>query len=303
MALKQRPAPRADPYGRAKIASGHKGIIFGFAHGDSPGASDKPQGDSSRSIPGTQFRRSQFIVREFCTYCSERRHRRDLNRIQSRLEKSWQAQATATVLDQRAQAAEHNHAISSRDPDALAQLQAKLAALEAKQAEMKRINAAYRKGTLAELGWSAEAIQRLQENLAQAQSWEQQPYPGWELSNNSAEIRRTKQRIVELTARGESRPREEVEVPGLRVVYNADPVRIELHFDHKPDEDTRACLKRQGFRWSRFTGAWLAQDTQARRAFVEELLARRQQRECKRRFSGVPPSSDETRKNREATIW
>jgi hypothetical protein len=210
---------------------------------------------------------------------SERRHRRDLDRIHNRFEKSWQVQAKATALDERAQATERSQAISSRDPDALAKLQAKLAALEAKQAEMKHINAAYRKGTLAELGWSAEAIQRLQENLAQAQSWEQQPHPGWELSNNSAEIRRTKQRIVELTALGESRPRDEGEVPGLRVVYNDDPVRIELHFDHKPDEDTRARLKRQGFRWSRFTGAWLAQDTQARRAFVAELLAQRQQRD------------------------
>jgi hypothetical protein len=197
----------------------------------------------------------------------------------TRLEKSWQAQSKATALDQRAQAAEHNPAISSRDPDALAKLQAKLAALEGKQAEMKRINAAYRKGTLAELGWSAEAIQRLQENLAQAPSWKQQPPPGWELGNNSAEIRRTKQRIAELTALSASRPGEDIDVPSLRVVYNDDPVRIEVYFDDKPDEDTRASLKRNGFRWSRFTGAWLAQDTQARRAFVAELLAQRQQRE------------------------
>jgi hypothetical protein len=210
---------------------------------------------------------------------SERHHRRDLNRIQNNLEKSWQAQTTATALDQRAQAAAHNHAISSRDPDALAKLQAKLAALEAKQAEMKRVNTAYRKGTLAELGWSAQAIQRLHDTLAQAPRWEQQPYPGWELSNNSAEIRRTRQRIVELTALGESRPREDVEVPGVRVVYNDDPVRIEVSFDGTPDEETRTRLKRHGFRWSRFTGAWLAQDIQARRAFVEELLAQRQQSE------------------------
>jgi hypothetical protein len=176
---------------------------------------------------------------------------------------------TATALDERAQAAERNQAISSRDPDTMAKLQAKLTALEAKQAEMKRINAADRKGTLAELGWSAEAIQRLQDNLTQAHSWGQQPYPGWELSNNSAEMRRTKQRIAELTALSASRPGEDIEVPGLRVVYNDDPVRIALYFDHKPDEATRASLKRQGFRWSRFNRAWVAQDTQARRAFVD----------------------------------
>lgn len=156
-------------------------------------------------------------------------------------------------------------------------MQAKLAALEAKQAEMKKINAAYRKGTLAELGWSAEAIQRLQDNLAQAQRWEQQPYPGWELSNNRAEIRRTKQRIAELTALSASRPGEDIAVPGLRVVYNTDPVRIEVHFADKPDEDTRAIRKRHGFRWSRFNGAWLAQDTQVRHEFVQGLLAQRQQ--------------------------
>jgi hypothetical protein len=75
---------------------------------------------------------------------SERRHRRDLDRIHSLLEKSWQAQSKATALDQRAQAAAYNQAISSRDPEALAKLQAKLATLEAKQAEMKRITAADR---------------------------------------------------------------------------------------------------------------------------------------------------------------
>lgn len=48
-------------------------------------------------------------------------------------------------------------------------------------------------------------------------------------------------------------------VDGIKVVENAEAMRIQLIFDGKPDEETRNLLKSNGFRWSPSFGAWQRQ--------------------------------------------
>ncbi|HKQ69543.1 MAG TPA: DUF3560 domain-containing protein, partial [Polyangiaceae bacterium] len=96
---------------------------------------------------------------------SERRHRRDLERIRSKLDQSLELGKKAKELERRAERAEKSTAISSDDPDAIAKLRAKLTALERDRARMvaanKAVRSAHPREALAELGFSERLIERI----------------------------------------------------------------------------------------------------------------------------------------------
>ena len=75
---------------------------------------------------------------------SEKRHRRDLERIDNGMRRAFEAQGEAAELRRRAEAV-GTGGVSSDDPEAVTKLQAKLADLERQQAWMKQVNAAWRK--------------------------------------------------------------------------------------------------------------------------------------------------------------
>ena len=95
-----------------------------------------------------------------------------------------------------------------------------------------------------------------------ASSWHlgDKPFATWALSNNSAEIRRVKDRIKSL-----SRQKEigfaGWEFDGGKVEANTEANRLQIFFEDKPDEATREALKSNGFRWSPKAGAWQRQLT------------------------------------------
>src|SRR5258708_7640333 len=68
---------------------------------------------------------------------SERRHRRDLERIRASTVKGLGALTEAKEWERRAEAAETGNAVSSDDPTAAQKLRQKLAALEARRDELK----------------------------------------------------------------------------------------------------------------------------------------------------------------------
>lgn len=150
--------------------------------------------------------------------------------------------------------------IMSDDKNAVEKLSAKLAALEAMQDKMKAVNAYYRKHkTLVgcpEL--TDEARLRLESGMSG--SVHDAPYPGWALSNNSANIRRIKDRLAglekEAQRAAENADAAPVEGDGYKLVENAELGRIQFIFDGKPDENTRALLKANGFKWAPSQGAW-----------------------------------------------
>jgi len=188
---------------------------------------------------------------------SEKHHRRDIARIDAGIGKSVNLGNYADELERRADSV-GKAGISSDDPEAVVKLKEKLADMEARQARMKAVNSAFRKGTLAELGISPEGIERIKQEVEKAYSWDKKPHAGWELSNNNANIKRVKQRTEELLRKAETDEEKETEhLDGeLTIRENPDINRIQLLFKGKPPEDTRTLLKWLGFRWSPYEGAW-----------------------------------------------
>ena len=153
-----------------------------------------------------------------------------------------------------------NRVISSDDPNAIQKLQDKLEMCEKSQKYMKEVNAYYRKNGTCEgfPGMEAARAARLDESVRQAYSWDKQPFPSYALTNNSAEIRRLKQRIEKLTVN------QEVGFVGWtfdggEVVADSEENRLQILFDEKPDEQKRSALKGNGFKWLPSQGAWQRQ--------------------------------------------
>ena len=103
-------------------------------------------------------------------------------------------------------------------------------------------------------------------------SWEPHPIAPFQLTNNNANIRRIKQRIVELDASQAQEPAE-YEINGVRVVENVDDNRLQILFDGKPPAEVRQRLKSNGFRWSPYAGAWQRQLNNGARYAAQRALA------------------------------
>lgn len=171
--------------------------------------------------------------------------------------------------------------IQSNDANAIEKLKAKLERLEQAQETMKAANAYYKKnGTLKGFdGMSEETIAEVEANMVKPWHLDKKPFAGYNLSNNSADIRRVKERIAELeAAKAQETKSEEVEgIDGLELVENTELMRVQLIFDGKPSEDVRNILKKWAFRWSPKESAWQRQLTDngryaAQRA-IEEIKA------------------------------
>lgn len=176
-----------------------------------------------------------------------------------------------------------SNVIKAGDADALEQLQKKLEKAEAWQAEMKAVNAYYRKHKTMEgyKGYSAEKAAVLDSEIKS--SLYGVPFPPYELTNNNAKIKNTKNRIAQLNRlKIDAQSDENAEkVKGIdapfRIVENAEIMRLQLFFDGKPDEETRSVLKKNGFKWAPSHGAWQRQLTDnakyALQRIIKELAA------------------------------
>ena len=145
--------------------------------------------------------------------------------------------------------------ISADDDRAVEKLEAKLAGLEAMQEEMKTVNAYYRKHKTLEgcPVLSAEEIGKLQSSMASDWRKNPVPYPSYLLTNNNANIRRTRQRIEDLKSQSEYAG---WAFPGGRAEINEGENRLQLFFEEKPSEEQRRELKSNGFKWAPSQGAW-----------------------------------------------
>jgi hypothetical protein len=127
---------------------------------------------------------------------------------------------------------------------------------------MKAANAYYRKNKTLDgcPGLSAEQIQKLTASMKNRWYGREatQPFEPYSLQNNSAEIRRTKGRIEELTRRSTA-VFAGWQFEGGEVKINQQDNRLQVFFDGKPDAATRDELKHNGFRWSPNAGAWQRQ--------------------------------------------
>ena len=152
--------------------------------------------------------------------------------------------------------------ISADDPQAVQKLEKKLESLEKSQETMKAVNAYYRKHKTLDgcPHLPPEQLEKLKADMASSWHLGDKPFATWALSNNSAEIRRVKDRIKSLSQQ------KEIgfvgwEFDGGKVEANTEANRLQIFFEDKPDEATREALKSNGFRWSPKAGAWQRQLT------------------------------------------
>lgn len=185
---------------------------------------------------------------------SEKRHRRDIERINNGIRKGLALAEESRRLNRRAVAAETNLSISSDDPNAIDRLREKLSALEKRRENFRSLSKALRttrdpKATLVAAGFSEQDAERF---LVRMRG--ETKIPSYLLTNLGAEIRRVKGRIEQLEARAKAPEREPVTIGNIEV--KEEDNRVMLAFPGKPDDTVRSTLKGYGFRWSPSSGAW-----------------------------------------------
>jgi DNA primase len=203
---------------------------------------------------------------------SERRHRRDLDRMATNMSKGVEESKLAdhhrSCADGLAHALETS--IFSDDPDAIDQLEAKLARLLTEQERDKAINRAVRKVAklpeperadrlavlLAEIpGFDAADLEkrtRLARQLAENVPGYGMGIPSYSLSNRNGEISRTRKRIEDVWRRQQRAAKAEA-AGGVVIEGTGDYVRVT--FAEKPDRDTLNALRAAEYRWG--GGSWV----------------------------------------------
>ena len=189
---------------------------------------------------------------------SEGRDRRFRDKIHNTFGKSIEEQNTADYYKQKAASASSNHAIFSDDPEAVVKLKEKIAGLEKLQEIMKAANKIINRKT----GTNEEKIIELAAlkipnpgRLFEPDYCGRLGFPGFELTNNNANIRRLKERLAHLQKQETQETTEKELTNGIRIVDNVEDNRLQIFFPGKPTDEIRENLKSYGFRWSPMVGA------------------------------------------------
>lgn len=213
---------------------------------------------------------------------SEGRDRRYRAKIERNFRMAFEMAKKAAYYAEKA-ASVGTGGISSDDPEAIIKLQQKIDEAEAIQARMTAANKIVRKfkgdehnGYLAleQAGFTAGMAKRLFEPDFCGRIG----FADYQLSNNSANIRRMKQRIDQLRREHQQRssdekPILEIKAPeGVEIVENAGDNRLQIIFPGKPADSVRASLKSHGFRWSPNAGAWQRQLNDSARWAAKRVL-------------------------------
>jgi hypothetical protein len=178
---------------------------------------------------------------------SEKGHRSLINKSHNKLRSSIEIGKKADYYANKAESV-GKAGISSDDPEAIEKLKIKLAKLEDLQTDFKEKNA------------EAKALKL------------EKPHPTWQLSNNNALIRNTKQRIEQLTKQASIQPKEDIIGAGYVVKEDIEDNRIKFIFEGKPEENVRTILKSYGFRWSPYNKAWQRMLNQNGRYAAKQII-------------------------------
>ena len=186
---------------------------------------------------------------------SQRRHERDLARIDRGYRKSFALSDKATELERRATHAESARTVFSDDPEAIDKLKEKLARLNKLRETMRHANAVIRRGSdvvsaLGALGIREETAKQLLEKDFAGRIG----FPDYKLRNTASEAKRIEKRIRELEARASTAAPTDVVIGGGRI-SEADN-RVRVTFPSMPPAAMRRALKAAGFRWSPTANAW-----------------------------------------------
>lgn len=189
---------------------------------------------------------------------SEKRDRNYRDRIMNKYEKAGELEDKAKYYARRAATTESNPAISSDDPDAIEALKEKLQNLKDshdlmvkgnKIVKSKKLTTEQKIDALNDLGIDEEKL--LPDCMGNI------GFPGYALTNSSANIRRIEQRIKDLEKQRTDQTKE-WQIGNIDIVDSVEENRIMITFPGIPDEPIRNNLKSNGFRWSPKNGAWQA---------------------------------------------
>ncbi len=166
--------------------------------------------------------------------------------------------------------------IDLKDPNAKEMLTERLEKLQKNLENSKEINSYWRKHKTL-VGFPgmdpehAEKKTKSIEEMLQRCPWLTSPVPAYELTSLLDKIKRTSERLEELTRRQET-PNSESEYDGFKVIENNDAMRLQIIFPDKPDEATRTILKSNGFKWAPSQNAWQRQLTDNSRRALRNII-------------------------------
>lgn len=193
-------------------------------------------------------------------------------RLIAREDRAFASLNKAKGMATRADGIEHQLATSiySDDTDAIEQLHAKIAELEAERTRAKAINAAYVKARKAGRDAAGALADCVTAGLLTAddavgvarsialQPYHDKPYPPYHLTNLGGTIRRTKERIGEVERRQQRTAQAEAAPGGVSIVEAGDYAVVT--FAEKPAREILDELRAAGFYWGR--GSWTGQKAQ-----------------------------------------
>lgn len=189
---------------------------------------------------------------------SEKRARKDHERINSNMKKSIDESDKAKYYENKAENARNNHSISSDDDDAVIKLKAKIETAKDSQEKMKAINKAVKKKDIAKgdedlkkMGYNDEQIK----DIRTPDFMGRIGFAGYQLTNNNANIKRMEKRLETLEKQAADETTE-IEFDGGTIIDNVEENRLQVDFDEKPSEEIRTKLKRNGFKWARSLEVW-----------------------------------------------
>ena len=170
-------------------------------------------------------------------------------------------------------------AVDLADPHAREILTEQLQQLRCKLEQCKALNAYYRKhqSFVDFPNMSADAAEKLTAEFNETRSkcpWIDKPCPDYELTSLRGKIKRVQARLDELDKLDAARvtQTDAIVFAGGEIVKNAELNRLQIIFHEIPDEDTRATLKSNGFRWSPSNQAWQRQLTQSAENAARRIL-------------------------------
>ena len=147
--------------------------------------------------------------------------------------------------------------VRSDDADAITRLKEKITQAEKNQETMKAINAFMRKEKDTEKRIVFLKEKGITKDFLDEFFIDGDGVPAFSLTNNSANIRRLKGRLLEVT-RKQSTPASSEIINGIRLDICPAANRVRLFFPGKPAAETITALKRRAFRWTPSLKCWQA---------------------------------------------
>jgi hypothetical protein len=203
---------------------------------------------------------------------SEKRHRRDAQRIRDGFAKGFELTQKADHYANRAAAAESNDAISSDDPLCLDKLRAKLGAMQARLSDLREGKKAYRKAATDD---DRKAI-RTHLGVPSASFYDnRESWADYVITNLAGNARRVAIRIETIERRAAQVAKLEATGPKTfgEIEIRTQDNRTQILFPGKPSAAVRSELKASGFRWAPSVEAWQRMASNGAQYQAERIVA------------------------------